>query len=174
MNRRAALPPSESTTKSGRPGLVQTVGMRRRTRSGAAKDARDVTGQRTQDLLRDFFCFGTLAPARRACESPIAIACARLVTFIPDWPLRSVPRLRLCMAFSTFFSAALPYFAIAILRFDIASAYRRTGISHASVGARPRSMSAGLRPRARIACDSSHVSSACGVLQTAAWAGRVK
>jgi hypothetical protein len=37
---------------------------------------------------------GTFAPARRAWDRPIAIACLRLLTFFPDLPLRSVPRLR--------------------------------------------------------------------------------
>jgi hypothetical protein len=54
--------------------------------------------------------FGTFAPARRASERPIAIACLRLVTLRPDRPLRSVPRLRSRMTFSTFFDAFLLYF----------------------------------------------------------------
>jgi hypothetical protein len=45
--------------------------------------------------------FGTLAPARRASDRPIAIACLRLVTFLPDRPLRKVPRLRSRIVFST-------------------------------------------------------------------------
>jgi hypothetical protein len=45
--------------------------------------------------------FGTLAPARRASDKPIAIACLRLVTFLPDRPLRRVPRLRSRIVFST-------------------------------------------------------------------------
>jgi hypothetical protein len=45
---------------------------------------------------------GTLPPARRACESPMAMACLRLVTFLPERPDRSWPRLRSCIAFSTF------------------------------------------------------------------------
>jgi hypothetical protein len=52
---------------------------------------------RLADFLRD----GTLPPARRASESPMAIACLRLVTFLPDLPLFRVPRLRSCMAFRT-------------------------------------------------------------------------
>ena len=63
---------------------------------------------RAQDL--DCF-FGTLAPRRRASDKPIAIACLRLVTFLPDRPLRSVPRLRLCIARFTFFCAVRPYLA---------------------------------------------------------------
>jgi hypothetical protein len=38
------------------------------------------------------------------------MACLRLVTFFPDRPLRKVPRLRSCMARSTFFDAFLLYF----------------------------------------------------------------
>jgi hypothetical protein len=35
--------------------------------------------------------FGTFFPSRRASESPIAIACFRLFTFLPERPLFSVP-----------------------------------------------------------------------------------
>jgi hypothetical protein len=59
----------------------------------------------------DFFR-GTFPPARRASDNPIAIACLRLVTRLRDRPLRSVPRFRSCIAFSTFCEAFLPYFAI--------------------------------------------------------------
>ena len=56
----------------------------------------------TRCLLRyfDFFLrrFGTFAPARRASERPMAMACLRLLTFLPERPLLSVPFLRLCMA----------------------------------------------------------------------------
>src|SRR6185436_2520895 len=55
---------------------------------------------------------GTFAPARRASDRPMAIACLRLVTFLPERPLLSVPRLRSCIARSTFCSAFLPYFAM--------------------------------------------------------------
>ena len=37
----------------------------------------------------------------------MAIACFRLVTFFPDFPLRSVPALRSCMTFFTFFCAVV-------------------------------------------------------------------
>src|SRR5262249_40179472 len=46
------------------------------------------------DARRAVFFFGTLAPSRRASDSPIAIACLRLFTLRPERPLRSVPRLR--------------------------------------------------------------------------------
>src|SRR6266550_1411349 len=57
----------------------------------------------------DFFR-GTFAPASRASLRPIAIACLRLVTFLPDPPDRSVPRLRSCIARSTLSEAFFPYF----------------------------------------------------------------
>jgi len=60
------------------------------------------------------FFFGTFAPFFRASESPIAIACLRLVTLPPFPPLpeRSVPLFSRCIALSTLLLAALPYFAI--------------------------------------------------------------
>jgi hypothetical protein len=57
----------------------------------------------------DFFD-GTLPPSARASDKPIAIACLRLVTFLPEPPLFSVPRLRSCIAFSTLSEAFFPYF----------------------------------------------------------------
>jgi hypothetical protein len=59
-------------------------------------------------LFFDDFFFGTLPPALRASDNPIAIACFLLVTFLPD-PLLSVPFLRSCIAFFTFFCAVFPY-----------------------------------------------------------------
>src|SRR5271170_1642223 len=65
------------------------------------------------------FFRGTLAPFLRASESPIAIACLRLVTLppLPPLPERSVPRFSRCIALSTLLPAALPYLAIAYLLF---------------------------------------------------------
>jgi hypothetical protein len=54
---------------------------------------------------------GTFAPFFLASLRPIAIACFRLVTFLPD-PLLSVPFFRRCIVDFTFFDADLPYFAI--------------------------------------------------------------
>jgi hypothetical protein len=45
---------------------------------------------------KGYFLLGTLAPLRLAFDSPMAIACFLLFTFLP-LPLRSVPFLRLCM-----------------------------------------------------------------------------
>ncbi len=53
---------------------------------------------------------GTFAPAFRASERPIAIACLRLVTFFPERPERSLPLFLSCIARSTFFWALAPYF----------------------------------------------------------------
>ena len=52
-------------------------------------------------LRRRLLRVGTFPPAFRASDRPIAIACLRLVTFLPEPPLFSVPRLRSCIAFST-------------------------------------------------------------------------
>jgi hypothetical protein len=54
--------------------------------------------------------FGTFAPSRLASESPIAIACLRLVTFFLDRPLLSVPALRFFIARSTSADAFFEYF----------------------------------------------------------------
>ncbi len=59
------------------------------------------------ELLERFL--GTLAPAARASDRPIAMACFRLVTFLPERPLLSVPCLRSCIARSTFCDAFFPY-----------------------------------------------------------------
>jgi hypothetical protein len=45
---------------------------------------------------------GTLPPARRASDRPMATACFRLVTFLPDLPERNLPRFISCIARSTF------------------------------------------------------------------------
>ena len=63
-----------------------------------------------------FFGGGTLPPACRASDSPIAIACLRLVTFLPDLPLFKVPALSSRITLVTFSDAFLPYLlAIATL-----------------------------------------------------------
>jgi hypothetical protein len=56
------------------------------------------------------FLRGTFAPFSRASESPIAIACLRLVTFFPLRPDLSVPFFFLFIADSTRLPAAFPYF----------------------------------------------------------------
>src|SRR5581483_356019 len=56
----------------------------------------------------DFFFAGTLPPARRAFERPIAIACLRLFTFFFDFPDLSFPRFFSCIAFFTSDFAFLP------------------------------------------------------------------
>jgi hypothetical protein len=48
----------------------------------------------------DFGSGGTFPPSRRASDNPMAIACLRLVTFLPE-PLRSFPRFSSCIVFST-------------------------------------------------------------------------
>ena len=61
-------------------------------------------------FLEAFFFLGTLSPLSRASESPIAIACLRLVTFFPERPLFSLPSFISCMASSTFSEEPLAYF----------------------------------------------------------------
>jgi hypothetical protein len=68
-----------------------------------------------EDFFLDDFFFGAFPPSFRASDSPMAIACFLLVTFLPDLPLFRVPSLRSCIAFLTFFCAFLPYFATAHL-----------------------------------------------------------
>src|SRR5580692_11391457 len=67
--------------------------------------------------LHAAFFLGTLAPFLRASESPIAIACLRLVTLppLPPFPDRRVPRFSRRMALSTLLPAALPYRGITLL-----------------------------------------------------------
>src|ERR1700721_3435288 len=63
------------------------------------------------------FFRGTLAPFFRASESPIAIACLRLLTVppFPPLPQRRVPLFFLRMALATVLLAALPYFRLDFL-----------------------------------------------------------
>jgi hypothetical protein len=56
--------------------------------------------------------FGTFFPALLASEIAIAIACLRLVTFLPLPPLRSVPRFFSRITFAIFLFAPFEYFAI--------------------------------------------------------------
>jgi hypothetical protein len=67
------------------------------------------------DFFAAVFFGGTFAPARRASDRPIAIACFRLLTFLPEPPLRSVPSLRSCMTLPTFACAFFPYLAMSLL-----------------------------------------------------------
>jgi hypothetical protein len=91
-------------------------------------------------LLRDLFFelrverffdpafFGTFAPRLRASESPIAIACFRLLTFLPDRPLFSLPRLYSCIALFTLRCDVLPYLAM----FPVSFAWQRCIVAPAT------------------------------------------
>lgn len=61
------------------------------------------------------FLRGTFAPAFRASESPIAMACFRLVTLFPERPDLNWPRFLSCIARSTFSLAFFPYFRFAAM-----------------------------------------------------------
>src|SRR5690606_17764671 len=68
------------------------------------------------DFLADFFAAflrGTLPPASRASDKPMAMACLRLLTFRPEPPLLSLPSFISCMARPTFSDALRPYFFFA-------------------------------------------------------------
>jgi hypothetical protein len=69
-------------------------------------------------VLRFFGAFfGTFLPLALASDSPIAIACLRLLTFLPERPLFSVPALRFFIARPTSVDAFFEYLrAIAFLR----------------------------------------------------------
>jgi len=61
--------------------------------------------------------FGTFLPLALASDSPIAIACLRLLTFLPERPLFSVPAFRFFIARLTSVDAVFEYLrAIAFLR----------------------------------------------------------
>jgi len=73
-------------------------------------------------LLAAFF--GTFLPLALASDSPIAIACLRLLTFLPERPLFSVPDLRFFIARLTSVDAFFEYLrAIAFLR--LSSVWRK-------------------------------------------------
>jgi hypothetical protein len=59
--------------------------------------------------------FGTFAPSALASDSPIAIACLRLVTLRPERPLFNVPALRFFITRSTSAEALLEYFRAMII-----------------------------------------------------------
>ena len=74
-----------------------------------AKWTIDLRDQRPVRAVADFF-LGTFLPARRASDKPIAMACFRLLTLLPEPPLFNVPRLNSCIDLPTFLDAASLYF----------------------------------------------------------------
>jgi hypothetical protein len=78
------------------------------------------------DALRFFEAFfGTFLPLARASDSPIAIACLRLLTFLPERPLFNVPALRFFIARPTSVDAFFEYLrAINFLR--LCSVWRKS------------------------------------------------
>jgi hypothetical protein len=68
----------------------------------------DVSLMDAYQLYDDFF-LGTFAPFFRASERPIAIACLRLVTFLPLRPLFNLPCVISCISVFTCFAADDPY-----------------------------------------------------------------
>jgi hypothetical protein len=96
--------------------MASLIDYQRRDRSGTKTRA---PGRRYLPDFPRFFAalrfFGTFAPAARASESPIAIACLRLVTLRPERPLLSVPALRFFIARSTSAEAFFEYFRAMII-----------------------------------------------------------
>jgi hypothetical protein len=62
-----------------------------------------------------YFFLGTFAPAFRAFERPIAMACLRLFTFLPLRPLFSFPRFISCISVLTCSLAEGPYLRVDFL-----------------------------------------------------------
>jgi hypothetical protein len=82
-------------------------------RTASASSPRSDGFKRAAALVYDFFfrlafLRGTLAPARRASDRPMAMACLRLVTFFFERPLRNVPVFRSCIARLTLLAAFFP------------------------------------------------------------------
>lgn len=67
--------------------------------------------------------FGIFAPACRASDKPIAMACSRLFTVFPERPLLSVPRFISCSACLTF---RLPMVVFAATRYVLTLKVDRT------------------------------------------------
>ena len=70
----------------------------------------DLLLERLLELLLELFFGGTFFPSRLASDKPIAIACLRLLTFLPDLPLLNVPALRFFIARPTLADAFFEYF----------------------------------------------------------------
>jgi hypothetical protein len=65
------------------------------------------------------------------------MACLRLVTFFPELPLRSVPRFRSRITFSTFFWAVGPYFRAMATSISTSLAASNRPLFRRSIGRSP-------------------------------------
>jgi hypothetical protein len=99
------------STRGNRASIVTTDLRCLRRRRQSIEASCSCSGQ-PQCLFRAAFFFGIRAPALRASESPIAIACLRLLTTLPDRPLRNVPRFLSRIARLTFRFAIFRVMAI--------------------------------------------------------------
>ena len=117
-----------------------------------------------EDFFDDFFD-GTLPPSRRASDNPIAIACFRLVTFLPEPPLFSVPRFRSCIAFSTLSCAFFPYFA-AMLHVSFRCAQKTVQAASRSVQAGREAVLTALR---FFSCFTPAISSTAATTPRRSW-----
>jgi hypothetical protein len=76
---------------------------------------------------------GTFLPSARASDRPMAIACLRLVTFLPEPPLFNVPALAFFTARATFFAADFEYFAMGLSDPDRDQSRPRIMVPHRAV-----------------------------------------
>ena len=83
-----------------------------------------------------FFFFGTFAPARRASDRPMAIACFLLLTFLPDLPLLSVPALPLHGS-ANFFRGVFGVFPLLCFLGHCNWSFDVSGASKSELSARP-------------------------------------
>src|SRR5262245_35468951 len=90
-----------------KPGSMQKVSSRRSSRHSARTPPKRQCGSPSPYSF--LFRRGTFFPFFRASDSPIAIACLRLLTFLPLRPLFSVPLLRFFIARLTSLEAPLEY-----------------------------------------------------------------
>src|SRR5206468_10635965 len=104
---RAERPGRRSKQPVNRQGVIV---LRPRARPSRQPIPMSIQPQRLFD--RDFG--GTFAPCFRALDSPMAMACFRLFTFLPERPLFSLPRLNSCIALLTCFLEPRPYLAMTL------------------------------------------------------------
>ena len=106
----------------------------------------DLIGSRSR-FYSFLFRRGTFFPFCRASDRPIAIACFRLVTFLPLRPLLSVPFLRFFIARSTSFEALLEYLRAILFLLDLYACGRDKRLRPKTANCRVWSMVPDLSPR---------------------------
>jgi hypothetical protein len=87
------------------------------------------------------FLFGTFLPFFRAFDSPMAIACLRLLTLpsFPPGPLLAVPRVYRCISLLTSLPALLEYLGLAVVDMILSSVVDHSGRGQSGLCNRPKS-----------------------------------